>query len=126
VQRAVQLGDVSSDPRADVRVAAVVLGGVDVQAADDLLGTRPQHGEREPGALGEVARVPLQVSPVGLKRHPLDWRPAPRRYARRRADVRDARHPSRVVGFVVLNAQGHELKLRQLELTRHVEVLGHK
>ena len=112
--------------RLRLRIAAAVLGGVDVKAADDLLGARPEHGEREAGALGEVAHVPFQVAPVGVERHALDRRPAPRREAGRRADVRDARRPRRVVRLVVLRAERHEVELGHLQLPRRVEVVGHE
>src|SRR3954454_18398081 len=126
VQRAVQLGDVSANPGADLRIAAAVLGGVDVQAADDLLGARPLHGEREANALGEVARVSFQVPPVGLKRHALDRRPSPRLEAGRRADVHDARCPRRVVGLVVLHTERDEVELGQLQLPRRIEFVWHE
>jgi hypothetical protein len=126
VQRAVQLGDVSANPGADVRIAAAVLGGVDVQAADDLLGARPEHGEREAGALGEVAGMPFQVAQVGLERHALGRRPSPGLEAGSRADVRDARCPRRVVGRVVLRAERQQVELGQLQLPRRIEVVRHE
>src|SRR3954451_24815811 len=97
VQRAVQFGDVGANPRPDLRITTAVLRGIDVHAADDRLGTRREHGEREAGALGEVARVSFQVAPVGIERHALDRRPPPALEAGRREYVRDARRPRRVV-----------------------------
>jgi len=47
VQRAVEFGDVDANPGADLRSAGAVLGGVDVAAADDLLGAGPEQRERE-------------------------------------------------------------------------------
>ena len=91
---------------------------IDVDTADHVVSV--QHRVREAGAIGEVARMALEVGKVLLEAHRV--RPAaPGAVARRREDVLDARRPRLVVAFVVLGAERLEAEAVRFEPAGRIE-----
>src|SRR5206468_6263880 len=105
-------------------VRHIVASRVDVDAADDLTLGPVDDRVREALPALEVARVPLEIAPVVLRRH----RPRPRAPLppRRAANVLDGRRPGGVILVVVLRPERLEHEQRGLEAARGGELLGNE
>jgi hypothetical protein len=122
----VEFRSVHPNPGLDSDVPLRPRGWVQVNAADDIIITGIENGERETGAAAEVVRVIAKIGEVRLKCQAAERRPVVVGKAGSGAYVFDARHPGSVVGLIVLGSQRFEPELVGSESSGRIEADGHE